>query len=74
MVYAAVDNHDVENLQDPLSTSHHAGAACSAQRAKCTCYVVKRTWRREDVTVAAHKAFFRLQRNQIRSLGVFWLL
>ena len=37
----------------------------------CACYVVKKTWQREDVIVAALTAFFRLQRNQILSLGVF---
>ena len=29
-----------------------------AQRAMSACYVVKKTWRREDMTVAALKAFW----------------
>ena len=64
---AAVYNHSVENSRDTLSKSHYA-------RAACTSYVVKKTWPREDVIVAAFKAFFHLQRKQILSLGVFWLL
>ena len=52
MVTAAVGNHGVENLQRMRSMQH----------ATCACYVVKKTWRREDVIVAALTAFFRLQR------------
>ena len=33
-----------------------------AQHATCACYVVKKTWRRETLIVAARMAFFRLQR------------
>ena len=49
MVTAVVSNHGVENSR----------FMCSAT---CTCYVVKKTWRREDMIVAALTAFFRLQR------------
>ena len=69
MVTAAVDNHGVENSQDTLSKSHYAGAAYNV-RLLCS----EEDMGREDVTVVALKAFIRLQRNQICSLGVFWLL
>ena len=49
----AVHNHSVvtrEILYPSLTTQ--------AQRATCACYVVKKTWRREDVIVAALTAFF----------------
>ena len=58
MVTATVDNHGVENSRD----TNAQRATCNVQRATYACYVVKKTWQREDVIVAALKAFFCLQR------------
>ena len=46
----------------------------SLQCATCACYVVKKTWQREDAIVAVLTAFFRLQREPNLKSGHILLL
>ena len=63
MVTAAVGNQGVENSQDTFSKSPHTGVVCNV------CLLCSEEDMREDVIVAALKAFFRLQREPNLQVG-----